>query len=196
VIEIYQASEGQIASACSHGHLHINEDLVFIELFDAQGNRIEKTHQVGHKMVLTNLINFAQPLIRYEMNDMIVLDDPCPCGSHFRRIEKILGRSDDNIYFYDDKGQPKIVYSDLFSRWIITTSDLIREFQVVQHQVSHLEITLDLLGKFDVNILKTRIDQELKALGLSGTYTFIIDALELPKHTNKFKRFISQLKKE
>ena len=196
VIEIYQASEGQIASACSHGHLHINEDLVFIELFDAQGNRIEKPHQVGHKMVLTNLINFAQPLIRYEMNDMIVLDDPCPCGSHFRRIEKILGRSDDNIYFYDDKGQPKIVYSDLFSRWIITTSDLIREFQVVQHQVSHLEITLDLLGKFDVNILKTRIDQELKALGLSGTYTFIIDALELPKHTNKFKRFISQLKKE
>ena len=30
VIEIYQASEGQIASTCKHGYLHINEDLVFV----------------------------------------------------------------------------------------------------------------------------------------------------------------------
>jgi len=196
VIEIYQASEGQIASACKAGHLHINEDLVFIELYDEAGNRIQQPHVVGHKMILTNLINFAQPLIRYEMNDMIVLDEPCSCGSQFRRIEKILGRSDDNIYFYDEHHQAKIVYSDLFSRWIITTSDLIREFQVVQHQISQLEITLDLLGEFDVNTLKTRLDDELKAIGLFGTYTFIIASLELPKHANKFKRFISHLKNE
>ena len=195
VIEIYQASEGQIASACKAGHLHINEDLVFIELYDEAGHLIQTPHQIGHKMVLTNLINFAQPLIRYEMNDMIVLDEPCPCGSQFRRIEKVLGRSDDNIYFFDAQHQPKIVYSDLFSRWIITTSDLIREFQVVQDQISQLEITLDILGDFDVDTLKTRLDAELKSLGLTGTYTFIIGTLELPKHANKFKRFISHVKK-
>ncbi len=196
VIEIYQASEGQIASACSHGHLHINEDLVFIELYDKDGQRIEQPHVVGHKMILTNLINFAQPLIRYEMNDMIVLDEPCPCGSQFRRIEKILGRSDDNIYFYDENNQPKIVFSDLFSRWIITTSDLIREFQVIQESISTLDITLDLMGEMDLSLLKDRIDQELQALGLHGSYTFRIAPLELPKHANKFKRFISHLKKE
>jgi putative adenylate-forming enzyme len=196
IIEIYQASEGQIASACSEGHLHINEDLVFIELYDKDGQRIEQPNVVGHKMMLTNLINFAQPLIRYEMNDMIVLDEPCPCGSHFRRIEKILGRSDDNIYFYDENNQPKIVFSDLFSRWIITTSDLIREFQVVQENISTLDITLDLIGEMDVNLLKARIDKELQALGLHGSYTFRIAPLELPKHANKFKRFISHLKKE
>jgi putative adenylate-forming enzyme len=196
VVEIYQASEGQIASACSHGHIHINEDLVFIELYDEAGVLINKPHVVGHKMVLTNLINFAQPLIRYEMNDMIVLDEPCPCGSHFRRIEKILGRSDDNIYFYDINQQPKIVFSDLFSRWIITTSDAIREFQVIQEDISTLDITLDLMGAFDVNHLKERIDHELRALGLHGSYTFHIGPLELPKHANKFKRFISHLKKE
>lgn len=32
--EIYQASEGQMASTCKHGNLHINEDLVFVELYD------------------------------------------------------------------------------------------------------------------------------------------------------------------
>jgi phenylacetate-coenzyme A ligase PaaK-like adenylate-forming protein len=32
VVEIYQASEGQIASPCRCGKLHINEDLVYVEL--------------------------------------------------------------------------------------------------------------------------------------------------------------------
>lgn len=196
VVEIYQASEGQMASACELGYLHINEDLVNIELYDEQGIKIESPHVVGHKMIITNLVNYAQPLIRYEMNDMIVLNDPCPCGSHFRRIEKVLGRSDDNIYFYDGLGKPHIVFSDLFSRWIITTSDAIREFQVIQNEISKLEITLDLMGEFDVEQLRIRIDQELQALGLSGTIEFHIGPLELPKQANKFKRFISHFKKE
>lgn len=194
VVEIYQASEGQIASSCHLGHLHINEDLVFVELYDEHNQLITKPHVVGHKMIITNLINFAQPLIRYEMNDMIVLDEPCDCGSKFRRIEKILGRSDDNIYFYNEFNQPQIVFSDLFSRWIITTSDAIREFQVIQSAVGYLEITLDLMGDFDVKELQNRLDKELGLLGLKGTYTFRIAPLELPKHTNKFKRFIRNLK--
>ena len=51
IIEIYQASEGQIASACKHGHLHINEDLVFIELYDENNQLITKPNIVGHKMI-------------------------------------------------------------------------------------------------------------------------------------------------
>ena len=105
VIEIYQASEGQIASACKAGHLHINEDLVFVELYDENNQLITEPNVVGHKMILTNLVNDAQPLIRYEMNDMIVLDEPCSCGSHFRRIKRIIGRCDDNLYFYDQQHQ-------------------------------------------------------------------------------------------
>lgn len=193
VIEIYQASEGQIASACKAGHLHINEDLVFVELYDANNKRIIEPNVIGHKMILTNLVNDAQPLIRYEMNDMIVLDEPCSCGSHFRRIKRIIGRCDDNLYFYDQHHQKQVVYSDLFSRWIITTSDDIREFQVRQSSVGKLDITLDTQDTFDTNLVKKRLDKELEALGLVGIYTFTIEKLALPKHLNKFKRFISMI---
>ncbi len=194
IIEIYQASEGQIASACKHGHLHINEDLVFIELYDENNQLITKPNIVGHKMILTNLINDAQPLIRYEMNDMIILDDACSCGSRFRRIKKILGRCDDHLYFFDEQGSQHIVFSDLFSRWLITTSDEIREFQVIQDKVGELDIILDTNLDFNVNLVKKRIDDELKELGLTGIYHFRIEKLELPKHLNKYKRFISHLK--
>ncbi len=114
VIEIYQASEGQMASACKHGYLHINEDLVFIELYDEDNKLITEKNVIGHKMVITNLVNYAQPLIRYEMNDMIILDSKCSCGSNFRRIKKVLGRHDDLLYFFDSKKNKKYIFPDLF----------------------------------------------------------------------------------
>ena len=194
VIEIYQASEGQIASACEKGNLHINEDLVYIELYDQEDQLITKPHVVGHKMVLTNLINNAQPLIRYEMNDMIVLDDPCSCGSHFRTIEKILGRNDDLIYFYNSKGEQKVVFPDLFSRWIITESEKVREFQVVQYEVGVLDITIDCEDERIKDKLKQRLEVELKGLDLSAIIHITLQKLELPKDQNKYKRFISKVK--
>jgi putative adenylate-forming enzyme len=196
VIEIYQASEGQIASACRLGNLHINEDLVYIEIYDENQQLIFAPNIVGHKMVLTNLINFAQPLIRYEMNDMIILDEPCPCGSHFRTIKKILGRHDDLIYFLNSKNEQKIVFPDLFSRWIITESDHIREFQVIQHEIGKLDLYIDSSNTDFFESLADKIKNELNHLGLTVDLNIIQKKLELPKDLNKYKRFISNIKKQ
>jgi phenylacetate-coenzyme A ligase PaaK-like adenylate-forming protein len=36
------------------------------------------------------------PLIRYDLTDELrILDEPCPCGSAFRRVEDIEGRNDE-----------------------------------------------------------------------------------------------------
>jgi putative adenylate-forming enzyme len=196
VIEIYQASEGQIASACRLGNLHINEDLVYIEIYDENQTLIDQPNVVGHQMVLTNLINFAQPLIRYEMNDMIILDEPCPCGSHFRTIKKILGRHDDLIYFYNSKNEQKIVFPDLFSRWIITESDHIREFQVIQHEIGKIDLYIDSPNTDFFKSLQDKIKNELTRLGLTVDLNLIQKKLELPKNFNKYKRFISNIKKQ
>lgn len=193
VIEIYQASEGQLASPCRFGKLHINEDMVYVELYDEHHHLIKEPHIVGQRMIITNLINFAQPLIRYEMNDMIVLDEPCPCGSHFRTIEKIIGRRDDNLWFYDQQGKPHVIYADLFARWIITESDAIREFQVIQDDISSILIRVDLLHAFDINQLKQRLLNELHALHVDGNITIEVVKLDLPQDANKYKRFISHL---
>lgn len=193
VVEIYQASEGQIASPCAHGHLHINEDLVYVELYDDFGNPVTTPHVIGTKMIVTNLVNEVQPLIRYEMNDMIVLDDPCPCGSSFRRIEKIIGRHDDILYVWGRDNQPHPVFPDLFARWIITESTDIREFQVIQHHIGIIEITIDAPPSFDPKCLQQRVEKELIEFDYHATLLITTSQLTLPADRNKYKRFISHI---
>jgi putative adenylate-forming enzyme len=190
VVEIYQASEGQIASPCKEGHLHINEDLIHVEIEDENGNPVTTPHKTGHRMVVTNLVNTAQPLIRYVMNDMVVLDDPCPCGSSFRRIESILGRQDDVLYVFRNTTGTLPVFPDLFARWIITESEDIREFQVVQKTIGDISVTIDAPRSFDPGTLRKRILRELSAFGANALITVKVEPLFLPKDRNKFKRFI------
>lgn len=190
VIEIYQASEGQIASPCKSGRLHINEDLVYVELFDAEGAPIDQPGVTGHRMLITNLVNTVQPLIRYEMNDMIVLDEPCACGSSFRTIKKVLGRQDDVVYVWDQNQLLQPVFPDLMARWIITESDLIREFQVIQKQDGRLEVKLDLTGDYPLDAMRQRLTDELGQLGLHADIIIDSCALTLPQDKNKYKRFM------
>jgi phenylacetate-CoA ligase len=59
-----------------------------------------------YKVLITNLFNYTQPLIRYEMSDMVTIaKEPCPCGLPFRLIAKVEGRSDDIIYLQGHQGQ-------------------------------------------------------------------------------------------
>lgn len=199
VNEIYQASEGQIGSTCKCGSLHINEDLVFVELFDNDGNTVDKPGVVASKMLVTNLINNAQPLIRYEMNDVIVLGQKCKCGSSFRVIEKILGRNDDILVLKDLNGADRNVFPDLFARWIITTDDRIREFKVVQTSTDELKITVDLFCSKDsdrcdeqeviLDKLRRRIEDELQKYEIKCNLTIVNQKIPLPRVKSKFKRF-------
>jgi phenylacetate-CoA ligase len=164
-------------------------------LYDYEGKLIQSPHIRGHHMILTNLVNYAQPLIRYEMNDMIILDDACPCGSRFRTIQKILGRNDDLIYFLNRDHQKRVVFPDLFSRWMITESDQIREFQVIQDEIGKLDIKIDSETSDFFESLQTRLHQELDALGLKVKISLIHGKIELPVDSHKYKRFISSIKK-
>lgn len=194
VIEIYQASEGQMASACKCGNLHINEDLVYIELYDQNNNEITDCSSIASKMVVTNLVNYAQPLIRYEMNDLIQLGGKCPCGSNFRTINKIVGRSDDILHFYGkDNHEIVTVFPDLFARWVITQSDNIREFRVVNTKINEIEVTIDLLKEqlgIDAS-LKNRLYAELLTYEIPYPKIDIkCAAISLSPDKNKFKRFV------
>ena len=74
--------------------MHIADDLVILEPVDAQGNPVPYG-QPADRVLLTNLYNLDQPLIRYDIADaMTISDEPCPCGCAHRRITDIRGRMD------------------------------------------------------------------------------------------------------
>ncbi|MDW7656231.1 MAG: hypothetical protein SCM11_03545, partial [Bacillota bacterium] len=171
---------------------------VYVELFEQDGKtRVTEPGQRG-RVVLTNLVNTIQPLIRYEMNDIIELGEACPCGSRFRVIERIIGRNDDVLHLMTHTGSLRPVYPDLVSRWIITTDDRIREFIVEQDAADHLTITLDIggpehqdqSGETIAMRLTDRLTRELAAFNVVCRFTVRLQPIHLPADASKLKRFI------
>ena len=200
VIEIYQASEGQLASTCRRGNLHINEDLVYIELYDAQGREVNDAATIPSKMIVTNLVNRAQPLIRYEMNDLVRLGEKCPCGSNFRVVKQIIGRSDDILYFSGGRegaGEGEIIhiFPDVFARWVITQNPNIREFRVVNNKINQVTVTIDLFREEPEAgaDLKARLLAELSGYRVPAPEIEVVCApISLPVDKNKYKRFLRE----
>ena len=63
----YSCTEGGFISfQCSEGHLHVNDDWVILEPVDANGKPVPPG-TLSDKLYLTNLANFVQPVIRYEV---------------------------------------------------------------------------------------------------------------------------------
>jgi phenylacetate-coenzyme A ligase PaaK-like adenylate-forming protein len=78
-----------------HPDLHTYDDLVIVEVVD-EANRPVPAGRPGYKVLVTNLVNRTQPLIRYELSDSVtVSDEPDPLGLPYGRIARIDGRSDD-----------------------------------------------------------------------------------------------------
>jgi phenylacetate-coenzyme A ligase PaaK-like adenylate-forming protein len=95
-VEGYFTTEVGVVAAGSLDHvgLHVCEDAI-VEVVDEAGRPVPPG-QRGAKVLLTNLVNRTQPLIRYELLDSIELaDGPDPSGRPFDRITRIDGRSDD-----------------------------------------------------------------------------------------------------
>ncbi|MDZ5460413.1 AMP-binding protein [Azohydromonas lata] len=79
---------------CEHGAMHLNSDWVILEPVDDDYRPVPPGQQ-STRVLLTNLANKVQPLIRYELEDQITFSPhPCACGSALPVIH-IDGRGDD-----------------------------------------------------------------------------------------------------
>jgi len=72
---------------------HIDADLLILEV--VRGDERASPGERG-EIVVTNLMNYAMPLIRYRVGDVGVLDDKaCSCGRGFPLLRSIEGRKAD-----------------------------------------------------------------------------------------------------
>lgn len=86
-----------IAAECrSQNGLHIMQDKVHVEFVD-ENNKPLPPNKTG-KILLTDLTNYAFPLIRYEIGDEgKALDFSCSCGVRLPLMENVKGRQTKNI---------------------------------------------------------------------------------------------------
>lgn len=152
--QIYQATEGFLAHTCSEGNLHLNEDLIYFEK-----EWIDKEHFYP---IITDFTRKTQPIVRYRLNDVLKISNNqlCACGSIFTKIEKIVGRSDDILYAKSQSnGELREILPDFIARLVINSSDLIQDFKVVQNNLNHIDINLDLDSDPSLNQIAKLIEE-------------------------------------
>jgi putative adenylate-forming enzyme len=137
--EIYQATEGFLATTCAHGTLHLNEDGLVV-----QKEWLDRA-QKKFTPVITDFRRTTQPVLRYRLNDILTeRDAPCPCGSIFTALEKIEGRCDDLLRLTSTQpGGTISIFPDFIRRAVITADDTITEYSVTQRPDGKLEIALE-----------------------------------------------------
>ena len=97
VFERYGAREtGLLASECDrHRGMHIASDSVYIEA-EIDG-RAAAPGEPG-EVIVTDLLNFGMPMIRYQLGDIVVLSDRrCDCGRSLPLMEMVSGRISEHL---------------------------------------------------------------------------------------------------
>jgi phenylacetate-coenzyme A ligase PaaK-like adenylate-forming protein len=89
-----------------HRGLHLLDDLFIAEIVD-QDYRPVAPGRMGTRLLLTGLYNHTQPLIRYEVSDMLTMaSEACPCGRPFPLIAEVGGRSEETVELVGQDGRP------------------------------------------------------------------------------------------
>jgi len=143
LFQTYAATEcGGIAAECEvHQGLHLFEDFTIVEVVD-EDNRPVPAGMQGARVLITVLYRRAQPLIRYEISDLVRTStiERCPCGRPFALLESIEGRTGEMLYLPSPSGREEGITPLQFE----TVFDMlpISGWQVIQeHDGLHILLT-------------------------------------------------------
>lgn len=188
IVDMYSSQEnGYLALQCpDHEHYHVQSEVVLLEVLDEQGQACAPG-AVGH-VVVTSLMNFAMPLIRYALGDMAQVGPPCPCGRGLPVLTRVVGRLRNTLRYPDGRrGWPMM--GDIYHAGVTG----IRQYQINQHALDDIELKLATaapLGAEDEAKLRAWLHQR------SG-YPFRVRfsyAAEIPRGPGgKFETFISRI---
>lgn len=141
VVEEYGSSEcPSIAAGCDCGWLHVNDDWVVLEAVDERYRPVAPGTR-SHTVLLTNLANRVQPLIRYDLGDRIVVrPDACECGNPMPAV-RVEGRAGDALSLVGRRGR-RIDVLPLAIETALEEEAGIHRFQVVRRGPSELSLRL------------------------------------------------------
>ncbi|MGF1641385.1 MAG: phenylacetate--CoA ligase family protein [Rhodospirillales bacterium] len=137
VVDLYSCNElGLIALQCpGHDHYLVQSENLYVEVLDDDGRPCEPG-AVG-RLVITDLHNFASPLIRYELGDHAEVGGPCPTGRTLPVLTRIMGRSRNMLTLPTGAR----VWPTLTASLFLAVAP-VRQFQVIQRSLDAIEVKL------------------------------------------------------
>ncbi len=130
-----------MAWECADGHLHLNHDWLVLEPVDRQLRPVAPG-EVSDSVLLTNLANRTQPLLRYRLSDSLrILTECCSCGSRFPAIE-VHGRADHTVVLHDAQRR-EVKLLPLALTTAIEEGGQVTRFQVLCPATDRLELRFE-----------------------------------------------------
>ena len=167
-VTIYAATESPIiaSSTPDHPELEIDEDLVIVEVVDEHNDAVPPGTP-GAKVLITNLVNFAQPLIRYEISDAVTLaSGDNPTGRPYRRTAAIEGRRAETLRLPARNGGEAVVHPSALGA-AFSSSPEVHQYQFVfDGRVLQARVVLDADAPAEVpDRLRGSLERAIAATG-------------------------------
>lgn len=145
ILNEYGASECMsIAFGCHAGWLHVNAEWVMLEPVEAD-YRATPAGEVSHTVLITNLANRVQPVIRYDLGDAVVANpEPCRCGNPLPAI-RVEGRREDIIVLPAADGRLTRLLPMALAT-VVEEASNVHRFQILQSGSTTLKLRLDVAG--------------------------------------------------
>lgn len=126
-----------IASECEkHSGLHINSENLYVEVIS--NKKPVEAGQIG-EIVITDLLNFGMPFIRYKIEDVGKMSkESCLCGRGLPLMEMAGGRAADFIV----TSEGKYVAGGFFLHHLLTKIDGIKQAQIVQKEMDSIVLKI------------------------------------------------------
>jgi phenylacetate-CoA ligase len=182
VVDTFASTEGLVGHSPPGGDtLTFASDLCIAEPVDAD-NRPVQHGDTSAKVLVTNLHNFTQPLIRYELDDRFQPHPPGP-DAHLRA--NVDGRADSVFRYGSVEIHPIVVRS------VLVDTPAVTDYQVTQTQHGiHLRAVAT--PSLDPAALASALTRALRHAGLHHAQATVqvVDTIEPHPETGKTRRFI------
>ena len=176
--------------------LHINEDHFLLEILDPNTLEPVPEGEVG-ELVITTLTKEAFPMIRYRTRDLTrFIPGPCACGRTMRRMQRVMGRSDDMLIIKGVNVFPMQIETVLFE-----VEGVEPHYQIIVDRENHadrLTVLVEVMESIFFDEMKKqrmvidRIKSRLaSALGLQVEVK-LVEEKTLERYEGKAKRVIDR----
>lgn len=191
LVDAYGASEAPvIAFGCREGRLHQNVDWVTLEPVDEHYQPVP-AGVPSHTVLITNLVNRVQPIIRYDLGDSVTLDPrPCACGNPLPVI-RVEGRSGDILALTTATGAiirllPLAVGSE------VEEVAGVRRAQVIQTAPAALLVKIEPVAGTERDVAASRVQHRLEGFlarqGLANVTVSLSGELPQAEPSGKFRQ--------
>jgi len=164
---------------------HIDADMLIMEVM--RGGEQASAGERG-EIVVTNLLNYAMPLIRYRVGDLGILDDRyCSCGRGLPLLKSIEGRMADCFALPDGQlVSPRTIMT------AIQGSPGVSRYQAVQESMSQVRIQL-MKRKSEPEVAKEELVARCRRI-LGEGVEIEVSISERTNFRAKFRPVISKLR--